>query len=183
MTQHPDVPLRALIKEDWDTHRHAVTSPGLHALVIHRLQVAVADRPGPLASVARKLLHAINSLIVRNIYGVELFATTVVGRRVRIAHHMGVILGSNAIIGDDCLIRQHVTLGQLTDWDGSQPTIGRGVVFGPGATVAGGVTIGDGATIGAHALVLKDVPAGATAMVAPARILPGTAGSSDSRSA
>ena len=65
-----------------------------------------------------------------------------------------------------------MTLGKFSDDDARQPTIGRGVHFGPGATVAGGVTVGDGAVIGAHALVLKDIPEGATAMAGPARVLP-----------
>ena len=165
-------PVRRIIREDWETHFRSFTAPGLHALVVHRLQVAADGRRGLPAKAVRVLLHLVNSLVIRNLYGIEIYKTTQVGRRVRIGHHMGVVLGAHTRIGDDCLIRQHVTLGQLSDDDGRQPTIGRGVHFGPGATVAGGVTIGDGAVIGAHALVLKDVPAGATAMVGPARVLP-----------
>jgi serine O-acetyltransferase len=172
MYQHPELPLRQLLKEDWETHDRSATMPGLHALAVHRLQVALDGRGGLPGKVVRRVLHLVNTLVIRNLYGVEIYQSTIVGRRVRIAHHMGVILGANAVIGDDCLIRQQVTLGQLTDDDHAQPVIGRGVQFGPGSTVAGGVTVGAGAIIGAHALVLKNVPTGATAMVSPARLLP-----------
>ncbi|SFE04492.1 serine O-acetyltransferase [Blastococcus tunisiensis] len=162
----------ALIREDWVTHNRRLTAPGLHALVVHRLQVAVSGRSGVPARLAALLLHAINLLVVRNVYGIEAYPTTVIGRRVLIAHHVGVILGRHTTIGDDCLIRQHVTLGQLGGSTFDQPTLGNGVDIGPGATIVGRITIGDGARIGAHALVLRDVPAGATAMVPPARLLP-----------
>lgn len=171
MTRHLTVPVLRLLREDWETHDRSASMPGLHALAVHRLQVALEGRGGLLGKVARRVLHLLNALVIRNLYGIEIYPTTQIGRRVRIGHHMGVVLGRSAVIGDGCLIRQHVTLGQLSDDDHRQPVVGHGVVFGPGATVAGGVTIGDGATIGAHALVLKDVPAGATTMVSPARVL------------
>ena len=160
------------VREDWITHNRTFTKPGLHALVVHRTQVALARRGGPLAKVLGRLVHLVNVLVIRNVYGVELYPTTTVGRRVDIAHHQGVILGRYAVIGNDCVIRQHVTLGQQGGNAREHPIVGNRVQFGPGSTVAGGVSIGDGAQIGAHALVLRDVPAGATAMVPPARILP-----------
>jgi serine O-acetyltransferase len=173
VSSEPDLPLRQLVREDRATHR-SITSPGFHALAVHRAQVALADRPGRAAACGRKVLDAINRLVIRNLYGIEIYPTTVIGRRVLIGHHVGVILGQRAVIGDDCLIRQHVTLGQFGSGTEDQPTVGRGVAFGPGSTVVGGVTIGDGAIIGAHALVLRDVPAGATMMAPPARLLPAT---------
>ncbi|OMQ14617.1 hypothetical protein A7K94_0215305, partial [Modestobacter sp. VKM Ac-2676] len=172
MTEAPTPSVRELIREDWETHNRRSTAPGVHALAVHRLQVAVKDRPGLVGKMLRTVLHAVNILVIRNVYGMELFPTTVVGRRLLIAHHMGVILGEHATIGDDCMIRQNVTLGQQGPSTFDQPTLGDRVDVGPGATIAGAITIGDGATIGAHALVLKNVPAGATAMVSPAKVLP-----------
>ncbi len=166
---------RQLIREDWLTHKRSLTLPGLHGLVVHRLEVAAAARPGVAAKVLGRVLHAVNLLLVRNVYGLEIYRTTVIGRRVLIRHHQGIVLGRSAVIGDDVVIRQHVTLGQLGTDDGGEPRIGNRVSLGAGCTVAGGVTVGDGANIGAHALVLKDVPAGATAMVPPARVLRPTA--------
>lgn len=172
MPQQSTRTLRQLLREDWETHGRSATMPGLHALIVHRLQVAVAGRRGFSGKLFRRALDTVNLLVIRNVYGIEIYPTTTIGRRLRIGHHMGVILGADAVIGDDCLVRQQVTLGQLSDDDPAQPTIGDRVQFGPGSTVVGGVTIGDGATIGAHALVLKNVPPGATAMVSSARLLP-----------
>lgn len=166
------ITLRQLVREDWITHNRAFTKPGLHALTIHRLEVVLVGRGGIPARLLRLALHAINVLIIRNVYGVELYTTTTVGRRLNIAHHQGVILGRHAVLGDDCLVRQHVTLGEQGGAEGEHPRVGNGVEFGPGSTVAGGVTIGDGARIGAHALVLRDVPPGATVMVSASRVLP-----------
>jgi serine O-acetyltransferase len=168
--------LTALIAEDWRTHSRSFTSPGLHALVVHRISVALSGRPGALPRLVARAAHVVNVLVVRNVYGMEVSATTTIGRRVRIGHHMGVLLGAGAVIGDDCLIRQHVTLGQAGGARGEasverEPRIGSRVIIGAGASVLGPVTVGDGARIGAHALVLKDVPAGATAMSTPARVL------------
>ncbi|MGY1749202.1 serine O-acetyltransferase [Modestobacter sp. SYSU DS0511] len=172
MTEQPTPSVRELIREDWETHNRRSTAPGLHALVVHRLQIAVAGRPGPVGKVLRTVLHAVNILLIRNVYGIELFPSTVVGRRLLLPHHAGLVLGEHATIGDDCVIRQHVTLGQQGGSTYDQPTLGDRVDVGPGATIAGAISIGDGATIGAHALVLKNVPAGATAMVSPAKVLP-----------
>lgn len=160
-----------LIKEDYEANNRSYTKPGVQALVIHRLQVALARRSGLVAKVAGRLLQALNTVLVRNVYGLEMYPSTVIGRRLRIAHHEGVVLGRGAVIGDDCLIRQHVTLGQASDDDEAQPVIGDRVSFGPGSTVIGGVTVGDDAVVGPHALVLRNVPAGATAMASPARTL------------
>ena len=171
MSQEPTLSFRQLVREDRQTHR-SITSPGFHALVVHRARCALGHRPGRAAQFGRRVLDAVNRLVIRNLYGTEIYPTTVIGRRVLIGHHMGVILGQRAVIGDDCLIRQHVTLGQFGDGEMAQPIVGRSVAFGPGSTVVGGVTIGDGAIIARTTLVLRDVPAGATVMAPPARLLP-----------
>jgi serine O-acetyltransferase len=166
--------LAQLLREDWATHGRSFLSPGLQALALHRIAVWCSRRPQPVRLLTR-VLGAVNHLLMRNVYGIELAKTTVIGRRVRIGHHQGVVLGDHVVIGDDCLLRQNVTLGtQGRDTD--QPRVGNGVQFGPGATVIGAVTIGDGARIGPGALVTTDVPAGATAFSTPARVMkPGPA--------
>jgi len=90
-----------------------------------------------------------------------------------IDHGMGVVIGETAEIGDDCTIYQGVTLGGTSLYRGTKrhPTLGRGVVVGAGAKVLGGFTVGDGAKVGSNAVVVKPVPAGATAVGNPARIL------------
>ena len=94
-----------------------------------------------------------------------------IGRRVIFEHQHGIVVHGETVIGDDCIIRQGVTLGirnmdRLTE----APVLGRGVNVGAGAKIIGAVKIGDGAAIGANAVVLKDVPAGALAIGVPAQL-------------
>ena len=86
---------------------------------------------------------------------------------------MGVVIGETAEIGDGCTIYQGVTLGgtSLTKGAKRHPTLGRNVVVGAGAKVLGGFTVGDDASVGSNAVVTKPVPAGATAVGIPARII------------
>jgi len=97
----------------------------------------------------------------------------VVGNRVFFDHAMGVVVGETAVIGDGCTIYQGVTLGGTSLYKGEKrhPTLGRDVVVSAGAKVLGGFEVGDGAKIGSNAVVIKPVPAGATAVGIPARII------------
>lgn len=140
--------------------------PGVHALALHRLaHVAWRYR---LYWLGRFISH-----IGRILTGIEIHPGAVVGRRVFIDHGMGVVIGETAEIGDDCTIYQGVTLGGTSLYRGTKrhPTLGKGVVIGAGAKVLGGFTVGDGAKVGSNAVVVKPVPAGATAVGNPARIL------------
>lgn len=141
-------------------------------MAVQRLGAWRLDRVGPsrpIATVAYKVLN----VFVRNVYGTEIYDTTVLGRRVVIGHLGGTVIDSRAVIGDDCLIRQNVTIGQ-TRPEGPSPTLGRGVDIGAGAVILGGVSVGDGARIGPNAVVIVDVPAGATAFAPPARLMRGS---------
>ncbi|MEO1767605.1 serine O-acetyltransferase [Thiobacter aerophilum] len=141
------------------------TYPGVHALLIHRL----AHR---LWHLGLKWLARFISHLSRWLTGVEIHPAAVIGRRVFIDHGMGVVIGETAEIGDDCTLYHGVTLGGTTWKKGKRhPTLGKGVVIGAGAKVLGPILIGDGAKIGSNAVVVKDVPAGATAVGIPARIL------------
>ena len=78
---------------------------------------------------------------------------------------MGVVIGETAEIGDDCTLYHGVTLGG-TSWrkkEKRHPTLGRNVVVGAGAKILGPILVGDGAKIGSNAVVVRDVPSGATA--------------------
>ena len=105
--------------------------------------------------------------------GIEIHPGATIGRRVFIDHGMGVVIGETAVVGDDCTIYQGVTLGGTSLYRGAKrhPTLGRGVVIGAGAKVLGGFDVGDGAKVGSNAVVVKPVPAGATAVGNPARIV------------
>jgi len=87
---------------------------------------------------------------------------------------MGVVIGETAEIGDDCTLYHGVTLGG-TSWNKGKrhPTLGNGVVVGAGAKILGPIFVGDGAKIGSNAVVVKEVPPGATAIGIPARIVEG----------
>jgi len=140
--------------------------PGLHAIMTHRLAHRLWQ--ANLFWLGRLVSH-----IGRMLTGIEIHPGAQIGRRVFIDHGFGVVIGETAIIGDDCTIYQGVTLGGTRLYKGTKrhPTLGRGVVVGAGAQVLGGFTVGDGARIGSNAVVVKPVPAGATAVGNPARII------------
>ena len=140
--------------------------PGLHAVWIHRL--AHWFWTHGLSWLGRFTSH-----LGRWLTGIEIHPAVVVGRRVFIDHGMGVVIGETAEIGDDCTIYQGVTLGGTSLYRGTKrhPTLGKGVVVGAGAKVLGGFTVGDGANIGSNAVVVKEVPAGATVVGIPGRVV------------
>jgi serine O-acetyltransferase len=140
--------------------------PGLHALWFHRLAHWCWMRG--LRWAGRFVSH-----IARWLTGIEIHPGAVIGRRVFIDHGMGVVIGETAEVGDDSTLYQGVTLGGTSLVRGAKrhPTLGRGVIVGAGAKVLGGFTVGDGARIGSNAVVIKEVPPGATAVGNPARIL------------
>src|SRR5215510_14503013 len=140
--------------------------PGFHALLIHRLAHWLWGMR--LRWIARFVSH-----LSRWLTGIEIHPGAKVGRRVFIDHGMGVVIGETAEVGDECTIYQGVTLGgtSLTPGTKRHPTLGRGVIVSAGAKVLGGFTVGDGARVGSNAVLLKEVPPGATAVRIPARIL------------
>lgn len=139
--------------------------PGVHALVLHRFAHAAWSRG--LRWLGRFISH-----LGRWLTGIEIHPGAVIGRRVFIDHGMGVVIGETAVIGDECTLYQGVTLGGTSLHQGKRhPTLGRGVIVGAGAKVLGPFTVGDGAKIGSNAVVVKEVPAGATAVGNPARVI------------
>jgi serine O-acetyltransferase len=147
--------------------------PGLHAVVLHRLAHGCWNR-------GFKWLGRFVSHIGRFLTGIEIHPGAVIGERVFFDHAMGTVVGETAVIGDGCTIYQGVTLGGTSLYKGTKrhPTLGRDVVVSAGAKVLGGFEVGDGAKIGSNAVVIKPVPAGATAVGIPARIIPSKKGES-----
>jgi serine O-acetyltransferase len=117
-------------------------------------------------------LARFSSHLARFLTGIEIHPGASIGHRVFIDHGMGVVIGETAIIGDDCTLYHGVTLGG-TSWNKGKrhPTLENGVVIGAGAKILGPITLGAGAKVGSNAVVVKDVPANATAIGIPARIL------------
>ena len=140
--------------------------PGLHALILHR-------RAHWCWQHGLKWLGRFISHIARFLTEIEIHPGARIGERVFFDHAMGVVVGETAEIGDGCTIYQGVTLGGTALYKGAKrhPTLGRNVVVGAGAQVLGGFTVGDGAKVGSNAVVTKPVPAGATAVGNPARII------------
>jgi serine O-acetyltransferase len=139
--------------------------PGLHALYIHKL-ARWFWRHG-LRWLGRATSH-----FGRLLTGIEIHPGAQIGRRVFIDHGMGVVIGETAEIGDDVTLYHEVTLGGTSWAKGKRhPTLGKGVVIGAGAKVLGPIMIGDGAKIGSNAVVVKDVPANATVVGVPGRVL------------
>lgn len=142
----------------------ALASPGLHALWTHRLTHRMWRRGGRAKLPARLL-----SQVARTVTGVEIHPGAKIGRRVFIDHGMGVVIGETAEVGDDVMMYHGVTLGGRSMQPVKRhPTIESGVTLGAGARLIGPVTIGAGAQIGANAVVVRDVPDGATAVGVPA---------------
>ena len=141
------------------------TYPGVHALLVYRLSRMIWG--WNLKWLARFIAY-----LGRWFTGIEIHPGAQIGRRVFIDHGMGVVIGETAVIGDDSTLYHGVTLGG-TSWNKGKrhPTLGKGVVVGAGAKILGPIMIGDGAKIGSNAVVVKDVPARATAIGIPARVL------------
>lgn len=139
--------------------------PGLHALLVHRI--------------AHKLWHAKWRWIARALSqtsrlftGIEIHPGATIGHRFFIDHGMGTVIGETAEIGDDVMLYHGVTLGGTSVTGGKRhPTLGNRVIVGAGASVLGPITLEDDARVGSNAVVLKDVPKGATVVGIPARIV------------
>ena len=149
-----------------------LSSPGLHAVWVHRLAHRLWGRGGRASRTAAVVL----AQGARSITGVEIHPGATIGRRLFIDHGMGVVVGETAEVGDDVMLYHGVTLGgRSMERVKRHPTVGDGVVIGAGARIIGPVLVGAGAQIGANAVVVKDVPAGATAVGVPATVRRGAA--------
>lgn len=139
--------------------------PGVHAIVFHRVAHALWTRK--LFWLARMISH-----LARWLTGIEIHPGATIGRRFFIDHGMGVVIGETAEIGDDCTLYHGVTLGGTTWNKGKRhPTLKNGVVIGAGAKVLGPITLEENARIGSNAVVVKNVPPGATVVGVPGQIV------------
>ena len=140
--------------------------PGLHALYVHKLAHWFWIH-------GLHWLGRFTSQLGRWLTGIEIHPGAKIGRCVFIDHGMGVVIGETAEVGNGCTIYQGVTLGGTSLYRGAKrhPSLGEGVVVGAGAKVLGGFKVGDGARIGSNAVVVKEVPAGATVVGIPGRMV------------
>jgi serine O-acetyltransferase len=137
--------------------------PGLKAIGMHRLAHLLWEAGVPL-------LPRLLSQLTRFFTGIEIHPGATIGKHLVIDHGLGVVIGETAEVGDDCLIFHGSTLGGKGGTGKRHPTLGNKVMVGAGAKLLGPISIGDGAKIGANAVVVTDVPMGATAVGVPASI-------------
>lgn len=142
-----------------------LASPGLHAIIAHRVNHWLWNRE-------LRLLARFGSHVARFLTGVEIHPGAKIGHRFFIDHGMGIVIGETTEIGDDCSIYHGVTLGGTTWQKGKRhPTLEKGVIIGAGAKVLGPITLGEGARVGSNAVVVRDVPAGATVVGVPGHVV------------
>jgi serine acetyltransferase len=160
------------IQEDWIAHERDFTKPGFQAIAVQRFgQWRMKIQP-KLLRAPFSFLYLILYIVIRNIYGIELPYTVSLGRRVIIEHQNGIVIHGNSTIGDDCVIRQGVTLGnRYLERPFDAPILASRVNIGAGAKILGNVTIGNDVNIGANAVVLNDIPPGQTAVGIPAKVV------------
>ncbi len=149
----------ALIKEDFNTHNREMLSQGFLALFVNRFGNWRMDIDVRLLRLPFSLIYLVLAKWVQMFCGIKLDYTVQVGRRVKLEHFGGMILGARAI-GDDVVIRQNVTFGIKTPSDlSAKPTIEKGVSIGAGAVIVGDITIGEYSKVGPNTVVIDNVPA------------------------
>jgi serine O-acetyltransferase len=171
-TQLTTLSLWQQIKEDWIAHGRDWTKPGFRAVVVQRFGVWRMKIQPKFLRAPFSIFYRMLYRKIRNTYGIELPYTVQLGRRVIIEHQGAIVIHGYCAIGDDSIIRQGVTLGnRYLDRPFDAPKLGKCVNVGAGAKIFGDITVGDNANIGANAVVLCNVPAGATAVGIPAKIV------------
>lgn len=160
------------IREDWETHGRQLSRQGLWAMVTYRFgrwRYTIRRRWLRMPfSFLYKVLKPISEVLT----GIELPCEATLGRRFRIDHFGGIVISGDTVFGDDCVIRNGVTIGlRYTSYRGS-PVLGNRVDVGAGAKILGPIRVGDDVSIGANAVVLIDVPSNSVAVGVPARVLP-----------
>lgn len=139
--------------------------PGVHALWMHRVSHHFWRQGNVLGP---RVLSHMNRLVT----GIEIHPGAKIGRRVFIDHGMGIVIGETATVGDDCLLYKGVVLGGTSlARKERHPTLGAGVVVGTNACILGAIQLGDGARVGSGSVVVRDVPAEATVVGIPGRIV------------
>lgn len=160
------------LREDYVTHYRLWSNQGFWVMIVYRFG---RWRYGVRPALLRKplsFLYRLMKLASQILTGIDLPCEATVGRRFRIEHFGGIIISGDAVFGDDCVIRNGVTVGLKYAGNPGSPVIGNRVDVGAGAKILGKIRIGDDVLIGANAVVIRDVPSNCIAVGIPARILP-----------
>ena len=165
------ISLFAYIKEDWIAHGKDWTKPGFRAVGIYRFGVWRMKIRFRLLRAPFSVLYFSLFRYARNHYGIEIPYSAQIGRRVVFEHQHGIVVHGAAQIGDECIIRQGVTIGnRFLTAPLEAPVLGSRVNVGAGAKILGKVVIGNDVNIGTNAVVLHDIPDGKTAVGIPAKV-------------
>jgi serine O-acetyltransferase len=160
------------IREDWRTYERQWTRQGLWVMVVYRFgnwRYGIGNRVLRLPfSIVYKLLKLLSEIVT----GIDLPCEVKLGRRFRIDHFGGIVISGDAVFGDDCVIRNGVTVGLRHTGQRGAPVIGNRADIGAGAKVLGAIQIGDDVAIGANAVVITDVPSNCIAVGVPAKVRP-----------
>lgn len=160
------------IVEDLRAQREGVLGLGFWALLVYRFGAARSVVKNRLLRLPWTIVYVVLNKLAEVFCGITIGAGAQIGRRLSIEHHGGIVIHGSVVMGDDCMIRHGVTLGNAGRKDPlGAPQVGNRVEFGAGAKVLGRITVGDDAIIGANAVVTRDVPARAIVAGVPARII------------
>jgi serine O-acetyltransferase len=160
------------LREDWATYERDITRQGLWVMAVYRLGVWRYGIRSRALRVPFSFIYRILKVLSQILTGIELPCETKVGRRFRIDHFGGIIISGDAVLGDDCIIRNGVTIGLRRSGKRGAPVIGNRVDIGAGAVILGPIQIGDDVSIGANAVVLQNVPSHSIAVGVPAVVKP-----------
>lgn len=160
------------IRSDWNAHQRNWSRHGFWALVVYRFgnwRYGIHPR---VLRMPFSFLYRVLHFFSISLCGIELPCETKIGERLVIEHVGGIVISGDAVFGDDCVIRNGVTVGLRHRGQRGSPHLGDRVDIGAGAKLLGPIRIGNDVAIGANAVVLCDVPDGCIAVGIPARVLP-----------
>jgi len=164
------------LREDWRTHDRKLLCQGFWVMVVYRFGCWRYGIPTRWLRAPFSALYRLLKVLAEILTGIDLPCEARVGRRLRIDHFGGIVISGDAVLGDDCILRNGVTIGLRHTGQRGSPIIGNRVDIGAGAKVLGAIRVGDDVAIGANAVVLTDVPANSIAVGVPARIVPRKSG-------
>ncbi len=160
------------LREDLRTYHGDPTRRGFWTMIAYRFgrwRYTISSRA---LRVPCSILYKLMKIAVESLTGTELPCEAVVGRRLRIEHSFDIVVSGDAVLGDDVVLRNGVTIGLRHEGKRGSPVIGNRVDIGAGAKILGSIHIGDDVSIGANAVVIRDVPAGCIAVGVPAKVIP-----------
>ena len=160
------------LREDWHTYDRQLSRQGLWVMVVYRFgrwRYGIGPR---WLRLPFSFLYKVLQKVMEILTGIELPCEVTLGKRFRIDHFGAIVISGDATFGDDCIIRNGVTVGLRNTGQRGAPVIGNRVDIGAGAKILGPIHIGDDVAIGANAVVIRDVPPNSIAVGVPARVMP-----------